>query len=85
MPPCLILSIIRYVSTVSGAIQGKEYRPPLHLRVVAIEKGDVGSVNLKKTYIRSIWKKQQLCFLLVDFESKRGTFRKKKQILLQPA
>ena len=35
--PCLTLSNIRYVS--SGAIQRKELRPPLHLGVVAIEKG----------------------------------------------
>ena len=37
IPPCLTLSNIRYVSRV--AIQGKEWRPPLHLGVVAIEKG----------------------------------------------
>ena len=39
MPLCLILSIIRYESRVSGAIQGKEECSPLHLSVVAIEKG----------------------------------------------
>ena len=39
MPPFLKLSIIRYGLRVSGAIQGKEYHPPLHLSVVAIEKG----------------------------------------------
>ena len=31
MPPCLTLSIIMYGSRVSGAIQGKEWCPPLHL------------------------------------------------------
>ncbi len=35
-------NIIRYVSRASGAIQGKEKRPPLHLGVVAIEKGAFG-------------------------------------------
>ena len=36
------LNIIRYGSRISGAIQGKEYHPPLHLGVVAIEKGAFG-------------------------------------------
>ena len=39
MPPCLTLSIIRYGSRVSEAIQGKELHPPLHLSVVVIVKG----------------------------------------------
>ena len=39
IPPCLTLSIIRYVSRVSGAIQGKEWHSLLHLSVVTIEKG----------------------------------------------
>ena len=39
MPPCLTLNIIRYGSRVCEAILGKEQRPPLHLSVVAIEKG----------------------------------------------
>ena len=39
MPPCLILSIIRYRLRVGGAIQGKEYCSPLHPGVVAIERG----------------------------------------------
>ena len=34
----LTLSIIRYGSRVSGVIQGKEKRPPLHLHVATIEK-----------------------------------------------
>ena len=38
MPPCLTLSIIRYESRVSGAIQGKEFYLPLYLGVVANEK-----------------------------------------------
>ena len=42
MSPCLTLSIIRYESRVSGAIQGKELRCPLYLGVVAIEKGAFG-------------------------------------------
>ena len=39
--PCLRLRIITYESRVSGAIQGKELCPPLHLGVVAIEKGGI--------------------------------------------
>ena len=39
MPPCLIPSNIRYGSRVSVAIQGEELHLPLHLGVVAIEKG----------------------------------------------
>ena len=43
MPPCLTLRIIRYVSRVKWSNPGKELRPPLHLGVVAIEKGAFGS------------------------------------------
>ena len=39
IPISLILSIIRYVSRVNWKNPGKEYRPPLHLGVAAIEKG----------------------------------------------
>ena len=42
----------------SGAIQGQEYRPPLHLVVVAIEKGDMGSPSImitNFTYIYNIY------------------------------
>ena len=46
MFPCLTLSIIRYGSTVRGAIQGKEQHPPLHLGVVAIEKGSFWSLSI---------------------------------------
>ena len=46
MPPCLILSIIRYGLRVSEGIQGKEWRPPLHLDVVAIEKRAFGSASI---------------------------------------
>ena len=42
MPPCLTLSIIRYGSRVKQSNPGKEQRPPLHLGVVAIEKGAFG-------------------------------------------
>ena len=42
MPSCLTLSIIRYRSMVSEGISGKEQHPPLHLSVVAIEKGAFG-------------------------------------------
>ena len=38
---CLTLGI-RCKSRVRGAIQGKEKHPPLHLGVVAIEKGALG-------------------------------------------
>ena len=37
--PSLTLSDIRYVSRVKWSNPGKELRPPLHLSVVAIEKG----------------------------------------------
>ena len=64
MPPYLTLSNIRYRSKVSGAIQGKEYCPPLHLSVVVIEKGVVGSpltmVGQLTTYLNSVF------FLLPD-------------------
>ena len=47
-----------YVTKVSGAIQEKEYLPPLHLGVVAFWKGAV--VNGRPTYliyiINSHWK-----------------------------
>ena len=45
MPPCLTLSIIRYGSKVSGAIQGKELYPHLHFSVLAIEKGAFKSLS----------------------------------------
>ena len=54
MPPCLKLSIIRYGSRVSGAIQGKELRPSLHHGVVAIEKGGFGSPSTVVSHIY-IW------------------------------
>ena len=38
-PPCLTLSTIRQGSRESGAILEKESHPPLHIGVVAIEKG----------------------------------------------
>ena len=47
MKLCLTLSIIQYGSRVRGAIQGKEWRPPPYLGVVAIEKGDFGSPSTK--------------------------------------
>ena len=43
MPPCLTLSSVRYGSRVKWSNPGKEYHPPLHLGVVAIEKGAFGS------------------------------------------
>ena len=43
MPACLTLSI-RHISSVSGAIQGKEECSPLHFSVVANEKGAFGSL-----------------------------------------
>ena len=56
MPTSLTLRIIRYRLMVSGAIQGKEYRPPLHLSVVAIQKGAFGlpSTNVSQDHIGSI-------------------------------
>ena len=43
MLPCLTLSIIRYGSRVNWAIEEKELTHPLHLDVVAIEKGAFSS------------------------------------------
>ena len=44
IPPCLTLSIIRYGSRVKWSNPGNGVaRPPLHLGVVAIEKGAFGS------------------------------------------
>ena len=43
IPPCLTLSIIRYGSRVKWSNPGKGVAPPLHLGVVAIEKGALGS------------------------------------------
>ena len=43
MFPCLTISIIRHVSRVSGATQGKEKCPPQHFGVEAIEKRVFGS------------------------------------------
>ena len=40
---CLTLSIIRYGSRISGAIQGKEMRAPLHLGVVLLKLVPSGS------------------------------------------
>ena len=39
IPPCLTLSIIRYGSRVKWSNPGNGVAPPLHLGVVAIEKG----------------------------------------------
>ena len=50
MPPCLTLSIIRYVSRVKWSNPGKGVAPPLHLGVVAIEKGAFGSPSTKVAY-----------------------------------
>ena len=55
MSPCLTLSIIRYDSRVSEAIQGKELYPPLHLGIVAIEKGVFRSPStIKKVKLATI-------------------------------
>ena len=43
IPPCLTLSIMRYVSMVKWSNPGKEVALPLHVGVVAIEKGAFGS------------------------------------------
>ena len=56
MSSYLTLSIIRYKSRISGAIQGKEWHSLLHLGVVSIEKGPSGypwlwSANLLYVYI----------------------------------
>ena len=43
IPPCLTLSIIRYISRVKWSNPGKGVALPVHLGVVAIEKGAFGS------------------------------------------
>ena len=45
MPSCLTLSIIRYRSRVKWSNSGKGVTPPLHLGVVAIEKGVFGPLS----------------------------------------
>ena len=47
MSPCLTLSIIRYGSRVKGSNPEKWVAHPLHLCVVAIEKGAFGSPSTK--------------------------------------
>ena len=42
IPPCLTLSIIRYVSRVKWSNPVKGVAPSLHIGVVAIEKGTFG-------------------------------------------
>ena len=42
VPLCLKLTIIRYGSSISEAIQGKELHPPLHLGGIAIKQGVFG-------------------------------------------
>ena len=57
--PCLILSIIRYRSRRSGAIQGNELRPNLQVGVVTIEKEAFWSPSTtvgQLTYSTYIWK-----------------------------
>ena len=49
MPPCLTLSIIRQGSRVKWSNPGNGVAPPLHLSVVAIEKGAFRSPSSKVT------------------------------------
>ena len=49
IPPCLTLSIIRYVSRVKWSNPGKGVASSLHLGVVAIEKGAFGSPSTAVT------------------------------------
>ena len=48
----LVVSLLKYGSSVSGTIQGKEYHPPQHLGVVAIENG---SLQIALYYSRPIY------------------------------
>ena len=59
MPPCLTLSIIKYGSRVSGAIQGKEKNLSLHLSVAASEKKSlwVGLNYSRPTYVCEVHSK----------------------------
>ena len=64
MPPCLTLNIIRYISSVSGAIQGKESRSFQHFSVIATEKGASGSPQLQSptfTLDRNTWNHITVC------------------------
>ena len=45
IPPCLTFSIIRYVSRVKWSNPGKRVASPLHLDIVAIEKGAFWSTS----------------------------------------
>ena len=55
VPPCLILSIIRYASRVKWSNPGKGITPSQHLGVVAIEKGAFRSPLTKVNYIYNIY------------------------------
>ena len=68
MPPYLALSTIRYVSRLSRTIQGIELQPPLHLGVVAIEKGAFVSLPTKVanfTFFLYIDKKLIIAYIYV--------------------
>ena len=64
MPPCLTLSIIRYGSRVKQSNPGKEQRPPLHIGVVAIEKGAFGLPSTMVAnftyYLTNCWKDKEV-------------------------
>ena len=71
-------------SRVSGAIQEKESRPPLHLDVVAIEKGAFGSPSITVSQLLLLYVCVFVCFLkpcaangkrhFVSFQAEYGWF-----------
>ena len=67
MPPCLTLSIIRYGSRVSGAIQGKELHLTPYLSVVAIEKGAFGSPSITVSQLNKKWSADNPMSKFLDF------------------
>ena len=80
MPLCLILSIIRYVSRVSEAIQGKAWRLLLLLGVVAIEKRAFGSPRLRSlSYIYIYIYVTRWNLALIWKNKKKGEKKKRKK------
>ena len=79
-PPCLSVSISRYRSRVSGAIQGKEWYPPLHFGVEAVEKRSL-RVLLKKithTHTHTLFNKLKCIYGYIEqtpFSFKLGKSR----------
>ena len=74
MPPCLTFSNISYISRVKWSKERKEYHPPLHLCVVAIEKGAFWS---PPTTVANNNKLKMNQYLEVSMENRFSRHRKK--------